>query len=162
MNKNISDQQLLATLKRLERLAELSDSRFRIPFTKIRFGFDAVIGLVPFIGDSISLVLSFYLLFDSSKLGLPLSLKIRMLWNIMADWAIGLIPVLGDVADVYFKANNRNMKILLKHINEDFQNRQIGSNPKNKSTLIKRVFISVAFILVILSAYYSILMYQRL
>lgn len=162
MNKDITDQQLLATLKRLERIADLSDSRFRIPFTKIRFGLDAIIGLVPFIGDSISLVLSLYLLFEASKLGVPLTLKIKMLWNILVDWVIGLVPVLGDAVDVFFKANNRNMKLLVEHINEDYQSRNASPKPKKKNKIAKLIFMIVVLILGSLSIYFSLLLYKGL
>ena len=162
MNKDISDQQLLATLKRLERLAELSDNRFRLPFTKIRFGLDALIGLVPFIGDSIGLILSLYLLFEASKLGAPLTLKIKMLWNVLVDWLIGLVPVLGDAIDVFFKANNRNMALLVEHINQDYQSRNNSPKSEKKNTTAKLVVIITAVILASLSAYYSLLLYKGL
>lgn len=162
MNKDISDQQLLATLKRLERIADLSDSRFRIPFTKIRFGLDAIIGLVPFIGDFISLILSLYLLFEASKLGAPLTLKIKILWNVLIDWLIGLIPVLGDAVDVFFKANNRNMKLLVEHINEDYQSRNVSPKPEETNKISKFVFILAALALASLSLYYSLMLYKGL
>lgn len=153
MKKEISDQQLLATLKRLERLADLTDSRFRIPFTNIRFGIDAVIGLIPFVGDSISLVMSLYLLFEASKLGAPHALKFKMLCNVILDWVIGLIPVLGDAVDVFFQANNRNMKLLVEQINQDYQSRQVTTKPEQESKSSKIVFIVVTALLISLSIY---------
>lgn len=155
MNKTISDQQVLATLKRLERLADLTDSRFRIPFTNIRFGIDGIIGLIPFVGDSISLVISLYLLLEASKLGTPHTLKIKMLRNVILDWAIGLIPILGDAVDVAFKANNRNMKLLVEHIHQDYQSRHESPECESdkESTISKYVFIIVTVLMVSLSIY---------
>jgi hypothetical protein len=157
MNKDLSDQQVFATLKRLERLADLTDSRFRIPFTDIRFGLDAVIGLIPFVGDSISLVVSLYLLFEASKLGVPPSLKIKMLRNVLIDWVIGLIPILGDAVDVVFKANMRNMKLLVEHINNDYQSRSISPEPEKINNATKLVFILVAVLLVSISIYVALM-----
>ena len=153
MNKDISDQQLLATLKRLERIADLSDSRFRIPFTKIRFGLDAIIGLVPFIGDSISLVLSLYLVFEASKLGVPLTLKIKMLWNVLIDWVVGLVPILGDAVDVFFKSNNRNMALLVEHIDQDYQSRKASLKPVKDNKSSRFILLIVAVLLVSVSIY---------
>ncbi len=153
MNKDISDQQLLATLKRLERIADLSDNRFRIPFTKIRFGLDAIIGIVPFIGDSISLVLSLYLVFEASKLGVPLTLKIKMLWNVLIDWVVGLVPILGDVVDVFFKSNNRNMALLVEHINQDYQSRKASPKPVKDNKSSRFILLIVAVLLVSVSIY---------
>ena len=149
MNKDVTDQQLLASLKRLERLADLSDSRFRVPFTKIRFGIDGIIGLIPFVGDSISLLMSLYLIFEASKLGAPLSIKFKMLRNTIIDWLIGLVPVLGDVIDVFYKANNQNIKLLLDHINQDFQSRQANTTASHtkRHKSISIILILTLFVL---------------
>jgi len=153
MDKNISDAQLLETLKRLERFADLTDSRFRIPFTKIHFGIDAVIGLIPFVGETVGLVLSLYLLFEASKLGVPLSLKINMLRNILIDWGVGLIPILGDIADVAFKANIRNMKLLVEHINQEHQSRVKALELKSTRKTSRIDFILLVALLTGLSIY---------
>tara|TARA_R110001592_G_scaffold65203_2_gene200282 strand:+ start:5270 stop:5761 length:492 start_codon:yes stop_codon:yes gene_type:complete len=159
MNKDVSDRQLLATLKRLERLADLTDSRFRIPFTKIRFGIDAIIGLIPFVGDSISLIMSLYLLFEASKLGAPFSLKIKMLGNVIFDFVIGLIPIFGDAVDVFFKANNRNMKLLVEHITQDYQSRQVISQPE-KENKVPRLILILTIVLLAVLAIYALTMFS--
>jgi len=159
MNKDLSDEQLLATLKRLERYAELTDSRFRIPFTKIHFGIDALVGLIPFVGETIGLVLSFYLLLEASKLGVPASLKIKMLGNVLIDWLVGLVPIAGDIADVAFKANVRNVKLLVEHIDLEHQRRKAALEPKGASGIrhISRfTFMLLLVLLIILSVYLSI------
>jgi len=160
MDKDLSDQQLLNALKWLERLSNLTDSRFRIPFTNIHFGIDAVIGLIPFVGDSISLVMSLYLLAEASKLGVPHAIKIKMLRNVVFDWLIGLIPVLGDAVDVFFKANNRNMKLLVEHIHQDYHSRQISSEPEKENKVTKLVFILVAVLIASL-ALYAVIIYSE-
>jgi len=156
MNKNISDTQLLATLKRLERFAELTDSRFRVPFTKVTFGIDAIFGLLPVVGETIGLILSLYLLLEASKLGVPISLRIKMLRNILVDWVIGLVPILGDIADVAFKANIRNMKLLVEHIDQEHRDRKSAIEPRKIGTTSKLVCILLAIFLVALSAYLTI------
>jgi len=153
MDKNISDEQLLATLNRLERFAELTDSRFRIPFTNVRFGIDAIIGLIPFAGEIIGLLLSLYLLFEASKLGVPISLKIKMVRNILIDWVIGLIPILGDIADIAFKSNIRNFKLLIEHINQEHQIRRSTLRLERPRTKPKLTLILLTALLTALSIY---------
>lgn len=138
MIQKITDKELLATLNRLDKFATLTDSKFRIPFTQIQFGIDAIIGLVPVIGDMISLVLSGYLLSESFKLGLPRSVKTKMIRNMLLDWLIGLVPVFGDFVDVFFRANNRNMKLLVEQIDSEYQKR---NKPANLNAPVKKKFI---------------------
>jgi hypothetical protein len=112
--------------KELERLAKLAhwlDSHYRIPFTGIRFGADSIIGLLPFIGDSASLVPALYLLHRARKLGAPLPILNQMLANIAIDFAVGAIPLLGDIFDVTFKANRRNIALLRQHMEEERRRR---------------------------------------
>lgn len=160
MNKDISEQQVFATLKRLERLADLTDSRFRIPFTNIRFGLDGIIGLIPFIGDGISLIISLYLLLEASKLGTPHSLKIKMLRNVIIDWVIGLVPILGDAADVVFKANKKNMKLLVEHINEDYKSKHEIAENEEDNKMPKFIFFVISILMVSLSIY-AVTLYNR-
>ena len=133
MVNTISDEKLLASLKRIERFAVLTDSCFRIPFTQIRFGLDAVIGLVPVIGEAIGFILSMYLIIESFKLRLPLLLKLKMLGNAALDFVIGIVPFIGDIGDVAFKANIRNMNILLTYVNGEYERRY---NPPSNSNNI--------------------------
>lgn len=95
-------------LARLEALADLLDSRFRIPGTQIRFGIDPVLGLVPGIGDLLSAGISLYIAAKLADLGVSRWVQARMLWNIALDTVIGIVPVLGDAFDVGFKANKKN------------------------------------------------------
>lgn len=95
-----------------KRLANLLDSKFRIPGTNIRFGIDPVIGLVPGIGDWIGGLASLYFLVYAVTLKAKASVILRMLWNILIDIIIGAIPVLGEIFDVGWKANLRNADLL--------------------------------------------------
>jgi uncharacterized protein DUF4112 len=99
-------------IRRLESIADLLDSRFRIPGTDIRFGLDALLGLIPGIGDGVSLLPALYLMMEAKKLGASKFLLTRMAMNVGIDWLVGSIPLLGDIFDVGFKANRRNIKLL--------------------------------------------------
>ena len=134
MENTVSDEKLLASLKRIERFAVLTDSCFRIPFTSIRFGLDSIIGVVPVVGELVGFVLSMYLIVESYKLKLPFSLKLKMLGNAALDFIIGIIPFVGDIADVAFKANIRNMEILLAYVNREYEKRH--QPPENSSNNI--------------------------
>ncbi|SMO36717.1 DUF4112 domain-containing protein [Gracilimonas mengyeensis] len=94
--------------------AELLDSRFTIPGTEIRFGIDPLIGLITGYGDLAGAALSVYFMYFATRLGAQSGVLIRMFVNVLADLAIGVIPVLGDLFDVGWKANIRNAKLLEK------------------------------------------------
>jgi hypothetical protein len=98
-------------LARLEWLADLLDSKFVVPGTHIRFGLDGVIGLIPGIGDIVSALISLYLISRASQLGLSPWIKARMVWNVAVDTLVGAIPLLGDIFDVSFKSNRRNIAL---------------------------------------------------
>lgn len=102
-------------LARLDRLADALDSRFRVPLTQIRFGWDTVLGLLPGIGDIAALAPAGYILLEAHDLGAPTSLKARMAANIMVDTAIGSVPVVGDIFDIGWRANRRNVTLLRTH-----------------------------------------------
>lgn len=105
-----------ATLVRLERFARLTDSRFRIPFTGIRFGIGPLLGVLPGIGDFAGLLLSLYLIQQARQVGAPRSLQLRMLANGLVDALGGTLPVAGDVFDVFYRANDRNAALLREHL----------------------------------------------
>ncbi|MFT3684625.1 MAG: DUF4112 domain-containing protein [Phycisphaerales bacterium] len=97
---------------RVQRLAVLLDARFAVPFTPLRIGLDSLIGLVPVIGDSAMAVVSLYLIIQARRLGTPWSRIFVMVLLVFADWIIGGVPVLGDIADVFFKANMLILKLM--------------------------------------------------
>lgn len=96
-------------------LADFMDQRFRIPGTSIPVGMDSIIGLIPGIGDTASLAVSGYIL-HKARPHVPAGLMNRMLWNVFVDWLIGLVPFLGDLFDVGWKANRRNVDLLKAHL----------------------------------------------
>lgn len=105
-----------AAFDRIDVLATLLDSAFIIPGTNIRFGFDAIVGLVPGIGDTLTTLVSLYILKEARALGAPKHLIARMLGNIAIDALTGAVPIVGDAFDVAFRANRRNIKLLREHL----------------------------------------------
>ena len=99
----------------VELLARWMDSVFEIPGTRIRFGLDAIIGLVPGLGDLITSVVSLYILRVASRRGVPRITLVRMASNIAVDYVLGSVPVVGDAFDVYWKANLKNVELLRRH-----------------------------------------------
>ena len=103
-------------LARLDTLARLLDTAFVVPGTNIRFGVDALIGLVPGLGDVITTALSLYIVREARALGASKTIIGRMIFNVAVDGTIGLVPVLGDLFDVAFRANRRNVMLLQSHL----------------------------------------------
>jgi hypothetical protein len=99
-------------LARLDALATLLDTAFILPGTNVRFGFDAIIGLVPGIGDAITTAISLYIVHEARQLGAPLHVIMRMLANVAVDGFVGAVPVFGDAFDVMWRANRRNVRLL--------------------------------------------------
>lgn len=99
-------------LGRLHRVGWLLDNSLPIPGTRFRLGIDQIVGLVPGIGDLVGGVLSLYIIVESARMGVPRSLLARMGWNVAVDTLVGEIPVLGDLFDIGFKANIRNLALL--------------------------------------------------
>ncbi|MBC8038110.1 MAG: DUF4112 domain-containing protein [Rhizobiales bacterium] len=103
-------------LSRLDWLVDLMDSRFLIPGTKYRVGLDALLGLIPGIGDGLGAVVSFYILHRLWQHDLPWHLRARLLGNIVVDLTLGALPLVGDLFDVGFKANRRNVFLVRNHL----------------------------------------------
>jgi hypothetical protein len=104
-----------ARIARLRRLAWLIDGAFRLPGSRFRFGLNSVIGLAPAAGDALLTAISLYIVYEARQLGLPKLKLARMLKNVAIEAAAGAVPVLGDLFDVAFKANLRNLAILEEH-----------------------------------------------
>jgi hypothetical protein len=98
--------------KSLDNLARYLDGLFRIPGTNWRFGLDALIGLVPNVGDTLTSFASFYILFAGVRYGVPKITLLRMAFNIAVDYLVGSIPFLGDAFDFVWKANQQNMNLI--------------------------------------------------
>jgi hypothetical protein len=99
----------------LRRWAVLLDSAFRVPGTRIRFGLDAIIGLIPGLGDMSTPAFAGLILLQGVRMRLPLVVQARMVLNAALDMLIGLVPLLGDLVDVAWKANLRNLALLERH-----------------------------------------------
>lgn len=110
------DTNVTDSLARLEALAKLMDGAVIIPGTKVRVGLDALVGLVPVVGDMIAGAISTYLIWEARQLGAPRWLIGRMMANTLLDTAFGAIPVVGDAFDVMFRANMKNMALLRRHL----------------------------------------------
>ena len=102
--------------RRLRRIAKLMDSQIRVPVIGLRIGADAILGLVPGFGDILTGAIGAYLVYEAQRLGIPRSAVLRMVANIAFDTAVGAIPLFGDIWDFFFRANDRNMQILARHI----------------------------------------------
>jgi len=101
---------------RLRTLTRLLDSAVQIPGTRYRVGFDALVGLVPGIGDAIGAVFSTFIVFQAARMGASKSTLARMMGNVALDTIVGEIPLLGDLFDAGWKANTRNLSLLEEHL----------------------------------------------
>jgi hypothetical protein len=99
-------------ISRLRRLAWLLDSSIPIPGTRFSIGLDALIGLVPFIGDFIGVAFSGVILVEAARLGVGKRVLARMALNVALEGLVGLVPLAGDLFDAAWKANQRNMRLL--------------------------------------------------
>ena len=102
-------------LKWLDTATQLLDNRFRIPGTDIRFGLDFLIGLMPGVGDIFSLGISGLLVVVMARKGASGMVMVKMIWNILVDAIAGTVPILGDIFDLSFRANRRNLDLLQEH-----------------------------------------------
>ncbi|WP_166268045.1 DUF4112 domain-containing protein [Marinobacter caseinilyticus] len=109
-------EQYIRSLARLDRYARLLDSQFRIPFTRVKFGLDPLIGLLPGVGDVAGLVMSLYLIGEGLKIGAGGKTIAKMAGNVMLEFVVGLVPVFGDAFDLLWQANNRNVALLRAHV----------------------------------------------
>ena len=112
---NLTREQRLA---RLEAIAKLLDVAFIVPGTKIRYGIDGLIGLIPVVGDIITTAISLWLVREARLLGAPWHITARMLGNVALDGVVGLVPVAGDAFDVMFRANIRNVRLLRRWLDK--------------------------------------------
>src|ERR1700752_133809 len=102
----------------IDALATLMDTALVIPGTQVRFGLDAVIGLVPGIGDVITTLISLFIVSEARALGAPPLVIARMIGNVALDGLVGAVPLAGDAFDVAFRANRRNMALLRAYLDK--------------------------------------------
>ena len=102
-------------MQHLESLAWMLDSSIQLPGTRFRIGMDSLIGLIPVLGDLVGAALSSYILWVASSMGVPRVTLLRMALNVAVESAAGIVPGFGDLFDMAWKANKRNVEILRQH-----------------------------------------------
>ncbi|HLS85140.1 MAG TPA: DUF4112 domain-containing protein [Burkholderiales bacterium] len=110
--RSVEDAHTHEARERLARLAWILDSSIPVPGTRFTIGIDPLIGLFPFVGDLIGVLLSTYILGEAARMGAPKSVLARMAANIAIEGVIGIVPLAGDAFDAVFKANQRNVRLL--------------------------------------------------
>ena len=114
----ITGEQITKDRERLRALSVLLDEAFTLPVVNVRIGWDAIIGLIPVVGDVVGALISSYFIWKAIQLKMPLSTLSRMILNIGVEFVIGMIPVLGDMFDVAWKSNRRNYQLIDQYLNE--------------------------------------------
>lgn len=133
-----------AVRRRLARIAWLLDNSIALPGVRFRIGLDAVLGLIPGLGDVLGVLLSSYIVREAARLGVPPSVLLRMAWNIGVEGIVGIVPFFGDVFDAAWKANQRNYLLLERYL--DNPRRAVASSRLFAALLI---VVLVVFILVL-------------
>jgi hypothetical protein len=110
------DPDVDAAVARVEAVARIMDSLFEIPGTNVRVGLDALMGLVPVLGDLLSQLISSYIIWEARQLGVSRLTLARMIWNSSVDMLVGMVPIAGDAFDVAFRANLKNLALLKAHL----------------------------------------------
>lgn len=133
------EESLPADLRALRRFAFLMDEAFVVPGTNFRFGADAIIGLIPGVGDVIGGVLSGWVIVGALRHRVPAWIIVRMIWNVLVDLVFGAVPVAGDLFDFLWEENMRNMRLL-----EKYRNRR--RPPRSTGEIALIAFVIIAFI----------------
>jgi hypothetical protein len=110
----LAKSDLETDLRRARTFATLMDAQFSV--LGVRFGMDAIVGLIPGVGDSIAALAALYPIYIAKKHGVSRIVRSRMALNVLIDWLPGMIPILGDLFDVAYKANLKNLDLLEKAI----------------------------------------------
>jgi predicted aconitase with swiveling domain len=105
-------------LNRLRKLSYWMDQSFTIPVINKKIGFDGIIGLVPGVGDALGSFVTAYIIGEAVRLGVPKRILALMAGNLVLDAVVGAIPIVGDIFDVAFKANLRNLQLLENHLSQ--------------------------------------------
>ncbi len=134
-------------LKKLKSVANLMDAKFKIPGTDIRFGLDALVGLIPGAGDLAGFGISSYMIWVMAHNGASGFVLARMILNVLIDTLFGSIPILGDLFDVAFKSNLRNVRLMEQHYKEGRHN---GSAWKVIIPVLLLLFVVIAGMVVLI------------
>ncbi|MFS8616991.1 MAG: DUF4112 domain-containing protein [Solitalea sp.] len=152
----MSNSRAKRDLQFAQRLARLLDTSFGVPGTRFRFGLDPLIGLFPFVGDVITLVMSLIILFIALRHGAGGRLVLKMIFHVLVDTLVGSIPLIGAIFDVFYKSNTKNLRLLNEFITE---NKHTGSGKGliiGFLALLLGLFIAIVyFIGIIISWFFS-------
>ena len=113
-----------ARIANLKRIAWLIDGAFTVPFTRFRFGLNSLIGLAPAAGDAVLVAISLYIVNEARLLGVPTPLLAKMIRNVAIEAVAGAVPIVGDLFDIAFKANLRNLAIIEAHLGQPLRARR--------------------------------------
>ena len=113
---NLGNEPQAAKVRQLRQLSDLLDNAIRVPGTSVGIGLDPLLGLIPGGGDVLGGLISVYIVFCATTMGLPKDILIRMVTNIVFDSLVGILPIFGDMFDFAWKANSKNMDLLESHL----------------------------------------------
>ncbi|HIK27534.1 MAG: DUF4112 domain-containing protein [Oscillatoriaceae bacterium SKW80] len=147
---NSAKESQIATVQRLRKLSHILDNAIPIPGTPYRIGIDPILGILPAGGDIAAAFISGYIIYSAMRLGLPKETLLRMVTNILIDVLIGSIPLLGDVIDVMWKANVKNVELLESHLD-------IPQESKKADRWFIFLLLAGLFLVVLLVATFGIL-----
>lgn len=143
------------TRKKLERLAWFLDSSIKVPGFNARFGLDGLIGLIPGVGDALTALISSVVISEAARMGAPKVLLLKMAFNVLVDTIFGAIPLVGDLFDFAWKANQRNVKLLNHYLDSP---REAETNSRLFVWVLGAGLLGVA----VLIGYLVVLLFQAL
>ncbi|MGH7964338.1 MAG: DUF4112 domain-containing protein [Candidatus Binatia bacterium] len=147
-------------LHRLDKLARLLDTAIPIPGTRFRIGLDGLLGFIPGVGDTLGAVFSSYIIFEAARLGFPKRTLLRMVGNVTVETLVGAVPILGDIFDIAWKANVRNLALLRAHRAEVARSEE--RSPRQIMSLSIVVIVLTIIGLLALSIFVLRLLYQAI
>lgn len=139
----------ITRLNRLRRISKLLDNAVSIPGTKISFGLDPILGLLPGGGDTVTGGISAYIVVEAARMGIPHEILWKMVGNILIDSFAGTVPVVGDLFDVGWKSNVKNIELLEKHLDQHSGIAEDSRNNAKNNTLFIIGLIAVLTLIVL-------------
>ncbi|MEY2857978.1 MAG: hypothetical protein RLZZ74_2290 [Cyanobacteriota bacterium] len=130
----------ISKLSKLRRISKLLDNAIAIPGTKISFGLDPILGLLPGGGDTVTGGIAAYIVIEAARMGIPREILWKMVGNILIDSFAGTVPVMGDLFDLGWKANVKNIELLEKHLD-------VAESTKGDSLFIFGLILVLALII---------------
>ena len=116
--RRVQTQERETGIEGLDRIARYLDDFIRIPFFNIRIGLDPILGMVPWVGDTLTALFSIYLIGSAIQFRAPKVIILRMAMNVAFDYLIGIVPFIGDASDFFIKSNRWNMNLLRRYAKE--------------------------------------------